>query len=189
MGKSDDNVLTHGLRGKIGDLLVYRILKNGKTIVAKTPSTANRTQSEKQKQQVEHFQEAVIYGKTVKVTPELRELYETSIPVGKSVYQVALADFLKAPKISKIDVTNYTGEVGSILRIHAIDDFKVKEVSVTIRNSDGSLVESGKAVLELNGVTWLYTATQNNTDLDGDKIIVRASDIPGNIGEEELDLN
>lgn len=29
MGKSDDNVLTHGLRGKIGDLLVYRILKSG----------------------------------------------------------------------------------------------------------------------------------------------------------------
>ena len=188
MGKSDDNVLTHGLRGKVGDLLVFRILKNGKTIVAKAPTTANRAQSDKQKAQVYHFQEAVIYGKTVKVTPELRELYETEVPVGKSVYQVALADFLKAPKIAKIDISKYTGEMGSEIRIHAIDDFKVMGVSISILNNDGTLVEKGNAVRELNGATWLYKATASNSNLAGDKIIVRASDIPGNVGESELDL-
>lgn len=73
--------------------------------------------------------------------------------------------------------------MGSTLRIHAIDDFKVKEVSVTIQNSDGTIVETGKAVLEPNGVTWLYTATVSNPELNGDKITVRASDIPGNLGE------
>jgi hypothetical protein len=109
MGKSDDNVLTHGLRGKIGDLLVFRIV-NGKTIVAKTPSTANRTPTQKQLEQQEHFQEAVIYGKTVQVTPELKAQYETEVPEGKSVYQIALADFLKAPKIKEVDVNNYTGQ-------------------------------------------------------------------------------
>lgn len=186
MGKSDDNVLTHSLRGAIGDLLVYRTTKSGKTIVGKMPSTANRTQSAKQKEQVFHFQEAVLYGKTVRLTPELRALYETDLPEGKSVYQVALADFLRAPKIAKVDVTAYTGQPGGTIRIHAIDDFKVKEVTVTILNSDGTLVESGKAELEINGVTWLFTATKSNTSLTGDKIIVRASDIPGNLAEAEL---
>jgi hypothetical protein len=40
MGKLDGNVLVHGLRGKVGDLLVFRIVDR-KTVVAKAPSTAN----------------------------------------------------------------------------------------------------------------------------------------------------
>lgn len=187
MGKSDDNVLTHGLRGKIGDLLVFRIV-DGKTIVGKAPSTANRTPSQKQLEQQEHFQEAVIYGKTVQVTPQLREQYETKIPEGKSVYQVALADFLKAPKIKEVDVNNYNGQPGSTIRIRATDDFKVKAVTVTINNSDGTLAESGNAIAEANGFDWVYTATASNTTLTGDKITIRASDIPGNISEQALNL-
>ena len=37
MAKSENNVLTHGMSGKIGDLLVFRNV-NGKTIVSKAPA-------------------------------------------------------------------------------------------------------------------------------------------------------
>ncbi|MDP4210199.1 MAG: hypothetical protein Q8928_15410 [Bacteroidota bacterium] len=188
MAKSNDNVLTHGLSGKVGDLLVFRVV-DGKTIVAKAPSKANREPSEKQVKQQERFEEAVIYGKTVMVTPELKAQYETSVPEGKSVYQVALADFLKAPNIKEVDVTGYTGEVGSIIRVRAIDDFMVKSVQVSIFNSDGSVADQGEAIRLANGVDWLFTAKTLNDDLAGDKIVVKASDLPGNISDSSTSLS
>ena len=36
MAKSENNIITHGLSGKIGDLLVFKQV-NGKTIVSKVP--------------------------------------------------------------------------------------------------------------------------------------------------------
>lgn len=187
MGKLDDNVLVHGLRGKVGDLLVFRIV-DGKTIVAKAPTTANRESSPKQLERQEHFQEAVIYGKTVVVTPELKAIYETSVPEGKSVYKIALADFLRAPKISHVDVNEYTGQAGSIIKLRAVDDFMVKSVTVAIYNNDGSLVEQGNAVASPNGLDWVYKATTSNGSIAGDKIVIRASDLPGNIAEQDVNL-
>ena len=52
---------------------------------------------------------------------------------------------------------------------------------VSIVNADGSIVEEGDAVRQANGLDWLYTATVANESLTGDKIVVRASDKPGNI--------
>jgi len=187
MAKSEDNVLTQGFSGQVGGLLVFRKV-NGKLVVSKSPSKAHREPTEKQKQQQEHFQEAVIYGRTVMVTPELKVMYETSIPEGRSVYQVALADFLNAPNIKEIDVTKYTGEVNSIIRIRVTDDFMVNSVSLTISNSDGSIVEQGQAMRLANGVDWVYTATSHNESLTGDKIVVQASDLPGNTTDSTRNL-
>ena len=39
---------------------------------------------------------------------------------------------------------------------------------VTIANADGSLVEEGDAVLQPNGLDWVYTATADNPSLEGD---------------------
>lgn len=187
MARSDDNVLTHGLKGKVGDLLVFKCV-NGKTIVSKVPSKSGREPSEKQAQVQEHFQEAVIYGKTVMVTPELKVLYETLVPEGKSVYQVALADFLNAPKIKEIDLNRYTGQAGSIISVRATDDFKVKSVEVSIFASNGNLVEQGQAAPEPNGFDWIYKAQVTNDGTSGDKIVVKASDLPGNTTSSTMQL-
>ena len=101
---------------------------------------------------------------------------------------MAVADFFHAPDIDEIDVTNYRGAVGDTIRIRATDDFKVKQVHVTISNADGSLVEQGDAVQQANEIDWLYTATTANESTAGDRIVIRASDKPGNITEEEKAL-
>lgn len=101
----------------------------------------------------------------------------------KQKYQKVNQSIGLAPKIKEVDLNNYTGQPGSTIRIRAIDDFKVKSVSVTITNDDGSLVEKGNAAISSNGVDWIFTATANNANLSGDKIVIRASDIPGNITE------
>lgn len=187
MAKSENNVLTHGMSGKIGDLLVFRNV-NGKTIVSKAPAKPKGEPSEKQQQHRERFQEAVIYGKTVQLTPELKALYESSLTEGQSIYQVALADFLKAPAIKQVDVNHYTGAIGSTLSVRVTDDFMVKAVHVAIVGSNGDTLEQGEALCQPNGLDWLYTATTNHTPSDGNKIVITASDTPGNLTRSETAL-
>jgi hypothetical protein len=187
MAKSEDNIITEGLHGKVGKTLVFRVVE-GETILGKSPSSGNRTPTAKQAKVQDHFQEGVIYGKTVEVTPEIRKFYETAVGEGKSVFKVAFADFLRAPKIKNVDVTQYTGAIGSVIKVRAIDDFMVKNVSVEIYNSDGTLVEKGEASQGLNGVDWEYKATTNNASTDGDKIVIKASDLPGNVTESDVTM-
>jgi hypothetical protein len=187
MAKSGNNIVTHGLSGQVGGLLVFKTLQ-GKTIVSASPRKSNHEPSDKQKDQQKHFQEATIYGRTVNVTPELRAQYESVVPDGSSVYLVALADFLNAPKFDEIDVSKYVGNPGNTIRIRVTDDFMVKTVEVTINDQDGSLVEQGAAYKQPNGVDWLYTAAVQNSSLTGDKIVVKASDLPGNIATSDTTL-
>jgi len=180
MASTENNYVTHGLRGQVGELFVFKLV-NGRTIVAAPPHKPRNEPTEKQQKQRELFQEAAIYGKTVTVTPELKAMYETSVPEGGSVYKVALADFMNAPEIKEVDVTKYVGDPGNTIRIRATDDFMVKMVDVTITSEDGSLIESGEAIKQANGLDWLFTASVKNDSPTGDKIVIRAMDLPGNI--------
>ena len=187
MAKSKNNVVTFGLSGKIGDLLVFR-QKDGKTVVAKIPQTKNEP-SDRQIAQRRQFQKAVLYAKAATAGGETAALYEEKAKQKKrSPFNVAVADFLKAPDITHIDLSDYAGQAGDAIRIEVSDDFAVKQVSVTITNSDGSLVESGNALQDAVGYQWTYTATQTNDNLDGDRIVVRAADTAGNITDNEQNL-
>ncbi|MDR1594239.1 MAG: hypothetical protein LBS43_07135 [Prevotellaceae bacterium] len=42
MAKSTNNIVTHGLRGKVGDILIFRYV-NGDTIVSKVPEKRKTT--------------------------------------------------------------------------------------------------------------------------------------------------
>jgi hypothetical protein len=188
MAESNDNVLTHGLSGTVGGMLVFR-QRNGKTIVAKRP-VANKNVSEKQAAHREHFQQAVIYGSAAAKAPETKDLYATAAKKTKGVtaFNVAVADYCNAPDIKNVDLSKYAGNVGDTIRIITTDDFAVKAVAVSITNADGSLVEEGEAVQSI-GSLWIYTATQINDNLEGDKIVVAVSDLPGNVTRKETEIN
>ena len=132
-----------------------------------------------------NFQRATIYGKSVNADPQLKELYGKAAKKGQTAYNIAVADMLQAPNIERIDLSGYTGRPGDVIKVLVTDDFHVKEVLVTITNGDGSLVESGYAQPDAIGYLWIYTTTEDNENLDGDKIEITASDIPGNISLEE----
>jgi hypothetical protein len=187
MAKSKNNVITYGLSGKIGDLLVFR-QRDGKTIVSKIPEQSN-TVSEKQTANRARFQQAAVYAKIAVEDTETKDLYAEQAKKRKGLtsYNVAVADFFNAPDIDTVDLSAYTGAVGEQIRIIVSDDFAVKSVHVQINNADGSLVEEGEAVRGA-GDLWIYTATENNESLDGDRILITASDMPGNIVTEEKSL-
>jgi hypothetical protein len=187
MAESKNNVITHGLSGKFGDLVVFR-QKAGKTLATKAPGSRTGEPSEAQMVVRQRFQSASIYAKSVNADPVAKEEYKAAAQNGQSPYNVAFADFFRAPDILEINISNYTGQAGQVIHIKVTDDFKVKTVKVQIHNDDGSLVEEGLAVQTGNGPDWTYTTTAVNSNLGGDKITIMATDNPANLTTEELML-
>ena len=184
MAKSKNNVVTHGLSGKIGDLLVFR-QRYGQTVVSKIPQQSAKS-SDRQAAHRKRFQQAAFYGKAAIDSPETASLYKAAATKGRTPFNVAVADFLNAPDIVHVDLSGYAGNVGDRIAVDATDDFAVVSVKVEIVNENG-VVEEGEAVRDV-GYRWIYTATQENNDTATSKITITASDLPGNLTEREVSL-
>ena len=182
--ESVNNDLVFGSRGRIGDMLVFR-QRGGKTFISKRPKKKEVSDSEDQTAVKERFKEGVLYAKAVVDDPVRKAVYQAKSNALQSAYNLALADYFKAPEIKNIDAQNYTGNPGDAIMIKAVDDFKVDKVMVTIKDSSNNEIESGLAVLGPNGIEWLYLAKHANSDLVGSKLIIKASDLPGNVTTEE----
>ena len=59
-------------------------------------------------------------------------------------------------------------------------------MKVAIVGSDESTVEQGEATLKEG--KWIYSTTATNTSLSGDKVVVTATDRPGNQTIKEITL-
>ncbi len=185
MAISGNNVLTYGLSGKVGNLLVFR-QRAGQTVVSSVPERT-KNDSEKQVAHRKRFQQATVYAKAAVANAETGEQYSAAAKKqrGLTAFNVAVADFFGAPDINDISMEGYTGRAGDRIEILVSDDFAVKSVRVQILNADGTVVEDGEAALS-GGTLWVYTATADNESLEGDKIIVSATDLPGNVTSEEV---
>jgi hypothetical protein len=186
MAKQKDNVVTHGLSGMIGGQLVFRQTATG-TVVQSPPRVSGKV-SEAQLAMQRKFQRAVVYSGIVETNPDMEAAYAAKAKKGQTARNVALADYMHAPDIHRVDVSGYHGEPGDVIRIEVTDDFAVVEVKVVITGTDGSIVEEGYAQPEATGYEWTYTATATNQDVQGDRIEVYASDTPGNISKAEESL-
>jgi hypothetical protein len=187
MAKSKNNLVTHGLSGKLGGTLVFRQV-NGETIVTQMPAR-NAKLTEKQEAVRKNFQQATIYATGAVRDPVTGELYAAAAKKtkGLSAYNVAVADFLHAPSIKTIDLSKYTGVAGDEIHIVASDDFAVQSVHVSISNHDASLGEEGYAT-QAACKLWVYVTSQDNNYAEGTRIVVSASDIPGNVTSETREL-
>jgi hypothetical protein len=187
MAKVAKNLILHGASGKIGDMLVIR-QRGGSVILSQAPGERTTEPTEAQKAHQQKFQQAVLYARMQMADETTKAEYAAKATGLANAYNVAVADFFNAPNIDEIDVSQYQGAVGDTIRIRVTDDFKVKQVHLAIYNADGSLVESGDAVKHGNEIDWIYTATLANEAIAGDRIVIRASDQPGNITEQEQAL-
>ena len=172
----------------LGGTLVFRKVGN-KTVVSTVPSTSKEPTEAQQAQRV-RFQQAVLYAKAQMAEPVIKAEYESKAKgVGApNAYNIAVADFFNAPDILEVDVSKYTGQVNEPIRVKVTDDFKVMEVSVEIFNPDGALVEKGLAIKQANNLDWIFTSTVMNNTIAGDKIVIKASDLPGNITTNERNI-
>ena len=100
MAQSKNNIITHGLSGKVGDLLVFRSW-NGKTIVASKPAERTGEPSEAQKQNQKRFQEAILYAKAAIADPDTKAAYKAAAAEGQTPYNVAVADLCMRRTLTK----------------------------------------------------------------------------------------
>jgi hypothetical protein len=185
MAKQSRNIVTQGTSGKLGNLVFRQV--DGETVISVAPRKRKVT-TEPQKEQMSKFQRATLYAKMVLADPETAAEYGKAAKKGLNAYNVAVADFFHAPDIHNIDVSGYHGQPGDSIVILAHDDFKVKEVSVSITKADGTLVEEGYATPDPTGYKWTYTASETNNDMDDNRIEVVASDMPGNVTRDGVEI-
>lgn len=184
MAESRNNIVTFGLSGLVGDLLVFT-KRAGKTIVSRKPEKSSVPPTALQLSVRERFKEAVQYARSILSIPAAKAMYEEMTKPGQSAFNLAMADVWKAPQIYDVVATQYTGQVGSKITVDTVDRYKVISVEVTILNVQDELLESGMAVMQENGRHWVYTATVVNNSLDGTIVRALAKDRPGNEAHQE----
>lgn len=186
MAESINNPLTKGASGTVGDLLTFFKRPSGKTVMGIKRGKSRVKPTDKQIAIQERFKLATKYAKNAILDPILQPFYEKFAGPDQSAYNMAFADAFTPPEIKDVSTVNYLGRVGDTITIRAIDAFKVVAVKVTIRTAVGDLIEEGNAVLQVNGLDWLYTATVANEELPGSKIKVTATDTPANATIKEI---
>ena len=183
MGKLDTNSAVGVLHGKVRDLIFVR-MKDGTVYVRrvadrKAPVTSAELASR------EKFRKAAAYVRSVRHQPDIYAVYEAAArTTSKRACDLAHADFRYPPEIHDIDLSGYTGKPGDLIQIHAVDDFGVARVIVSITGLDSAPLEQGFAVLDRVSGRWQYTTTL----LISQAVIIHvtALDRPGNSASKSV---
>jgi len=178
MAESKNNYVMFGMSGKLGKLLVFR-QRGGKTFATAIPKRSN-VFTEEQLEIQSKFKEAASWARGILKNAENRKFYSSLATGGQSAFNMAIADWFTDPEIKAIDTIDYTGAVGSVIKIGVTDIIKVQSVKVSITTASGTLLEEGSAVFDANSQQWLYAAVQNNATPVGSLIKATATDKPGN---------
>jgi hypothetical protein len=178
MAVSAQNIITEGLRGKIGNLIFRKW--GEKTVVSSVPNYRNIKWSVAQVQNRDRFREAMAYARKVLVDPGMRKYYQKKAKGMQTLWNVAVADYMKRPKIEATDIRGYKGKKGDLIRIKASDNYQVAGVSVSIADIRGAIIETGMAAKEQTANRWIYKSTRENPDWKGSIVRIRVSDLPGN---------
>lgn len=171
MAKVIHNKFTMGLSGKFGNI-VFRQMKDERTIVASAPDFSNRKFSKEQRTHQSRFQQAAAYAReAAKTNPAYQEL---TAGTSKNTYNLALSDWFHAPVIHEV-----TREAGHI-RVNATDNVHVAKVLITILDEQGGILEQGEAAL-LYDPWWKF---ETAAPLEG-IIVVEVFDLAGNCTKHE----
>lgn len=170
MAKVIDNPITEGFSGKFGKLLVFRHMRDGRTIVVSRPDFSNRVFSQEQLTHQSRFQQAAAYARiAAKTHPIYAELAQQRL---KPAYNIALSDWFHAPVIH--EVTRQAGRI----HVNVTDNVQVAKVRITIVDGQEQTLEQGEAKL-------LYNPFWEFETLKEGSILVEAFDLAGNCTKHE----
>jgi hypothetical protein len=179
MAIANDNVLTRNQRGRLGNIIFRRWGEN--TVASVVPDYSKIKWSAAQRNNRNRFRDAMVYARRALSDPKVYQYYKKKKRGMQTVWNVAVADYMKRPQITEIDVSRYQGLRGNIIRVKAKDNYFVAGVVVRIFNAHGVEVESGMAVSMSGRGDWIYKALEENRGWKGGQVVVRVSDSPGNV--------
>jgi hypothetical protein len=188
MAKTRENSLTRYFSGKFGNEFGLRNY-NGLSVLAKLPGPRRYESTEKQVEVMSRFRQAIRYGKACIADPAAGAFYLSKPKKNKSVYRLAVKDFLNRPEVGEIMADKYKGAPGDRIAVAATDDFAVVKVLLRITDAKGKLLEEGACKPEAGRNTvWSYTATVKIPKTAGVTLMATAYDRPGNKGEGSVTL-
>ena len=187
MAKNTQNILLEGLSGSLGDHYFRQV--DGKTVVSKKPDMSKRVLSPAQIAHLNRFEAAKQYARAQMADPASKARYRQRAHGHTSAYSIAIKDFMNPPKILSIDIADFHGQAGDPIRIVAVDDFNVAQVSVAILDPTGQTLASGPAQPLPDGENWLYTLANALPPANGLLLRVSATDLPGNTATQEQSLS
>jgi hypothetical protein len=173
MAKVKPNIILQGISGTIDKHLVFREMKDGTIILSAKPDFSRRVFSKDQLTHQSHFQEAAAYARyAAKTNPIYAELAKGTT---KNAYNLAVSDWFNPPVIHSLKLQS------DRILIEASDKVLVAQVTVTIVDAQGKILEQGQAVL-MKSPWWEYVPKQTG------RVIVEAFDPAGNKASQEMSL-
>ncbi len=180
------SLLTAGLRGTVGGTLVFRKM-NGETVVSVVPEKSSKEPSEKQLAQRGRFRLASLYAQRTMSDPVLLEEY--LVAAGRKGYPSArslmIADYFRLPEILSMNVNIQPD--GIDLEALVVDYMRVQSVTVSIKNPEGLVLETGNCSLSADQQTWTYPVQVAENLVAGVNIEFGATDLPGNVTTKSFD--
>lgn len=184
------NALTKGVSGSFGDEFVFRQV-NGKTILAPLPTKSGKVSAAQQEVRM-RFLKASLYAKTAIADPAMKAEY-TAIAHHKNfrggATVAAMTDFLTSTELSLAYAHSFDGNIGFPITIVLTDNYKAKEMTVSISDESGTVIESGKANFTFGELAWTYITTAPYQRIDGLTVAVSVKDRIGRTATFEKMLN
>lgn len=162
------------------------LLKNygDQTIITAFPDRSKVKLTETQKKENKRFREAMAYARSQMADPVSKAEYKAKARGLQKPHNIAIADFYCPPEIKSLDITALSGRKNDQIIIHAIDDFKVVRVEVTVQDEKGELLETGEA-RQLSKWKWEYRLRNTYETIPELTITASAWDKPGNMAARE----
>ena len=183
MATAKNNLLTKDLSGMIGNQLVYVVETKGKRkYVRNRPKKISKSkESEAQRlHRYNYYKLGSHYWKRVKANPELLKEYEKIAESPRNAYNMAMADHMHYPVITKFTLSQSKTKHNPVVQIQAVNLIRLKEVSVNVYSMDGKILECGDAVMSNTITNWKYTCSVVTNPITEIIVKVIASDFPGN---------
>jgi hypothetical protein len=187
MAHSRHNVITRTYSGKIGKVCLQQ---DG--VIRSLPEKSPKNWSKKQVEHLTRFEQAKEYGRRAVADPMLSEHYAAFRKRWRrklkntGVYQLAIRDFMHTPEIHEASFEQTGENAGGLIRITAMDKFRISRVGVSLLSPGGVLLEEGMASSGTEHVFFKYVILDPALMKPGTTCMVRAWDIPGNVTEKKF---
>lgn len=184
-----DNIITEGLSGMLGDVVVFRQLR-GKTIMANKPRKPT-TQSELQRENRNRFAKASAFAKHILQDPQKKEYYlqkarKLKLP---NAYTAAITDYMRKPTVMAVKCRGNAGE--NVMIMAGKKGFSLSAVTVSLVNGEGvSIATSTATLIDRLRHQWKARLTpeseMQNYSRKGARIVIMATDHTGNKVSNEM---
>jgi len=172
-------------------------VRDGKPYISRKPRRdPSRKKSEPEQKQVDYFREAVEYARGVITDESKQKQYEEeSRNTGKSIYHIAISDYIKRKRErtagETMDIQSVVAEASGgnyFLKVNFAEQVPYQRLEVFIYTDGGEPVESGIAE-QATTRSWWYLISDPSLSGRSFRALLKAHSPGGDVREIEWNVN